>query len=252
MTHTWKRVPVSVTKLDFWTDAPFSRGHALTDLYMLAVTEDTRRFAGGRSVILDSGMVPLSVRQLSIRWGWSRGKTERFLLFLGSCKICRQKRARNGASKDVFVTMTYDENYNDSEATNEVTDEAMNSESYIRNKNKNILSIQEETKNTKKQKRKPNSTTYDEQFTKAWIAYGRVGGKAGAAKAWAKLTDEHKTAVADWAAAEYVKDRDPVYTAHFSTYLNDGRYLTQIEDRESPITNHTTPDQSDDDYEELF
>ena len=67
-----------------WNEKPFSPGQAWIDLLMLAEWRDRKVLCKGRVTVLHRGQVGRSILWLSDRWGWSRGKTQRFLDVLKS------------------------------------------------------------------------------------------------------------------------------------------------------------------------
>lgn len=62
-----------------WKNKPFSRGQAWVDLIMLANHSNVKDMNRGRLVEYKRGVVHHSILELSELWGWSRGKTKRFL-----------------------------------------------------------------------------------------------------------------------------------------------------------------------------
>lgn len=62
-----------------WTDEPFTRGQAWVDLLMLANHKPGYFRVRGNRIDVKRGQVGWSVQRLAKRWGWSRGKAQRFL-----------------------------------------------------------------------------------------------------------------------------------------------------------------------------
>ncbi|MEW1813256.1 hypothetical protein AB0284_21445 [Pseudarthrobacter phenanthrenivorans] len=65
------------------------------------------------------------------------------------------------------------------------------------------------------------------EFDQFWAAYPRRVGKQAAIKAWAKavkITEPQKIIDAAASYARTVRDKDPQYTAHPSSWLNAGRW----------------------------
>lgn len=65
-----------------WNDKPFTRGQAWVDLLLSASWKDNVFHKRGIEVVQKTGTVATSMKGLSARWGWSIGKTRRFLLYL--------------------------------------------------------------------------------------------------------------------------------------------------------------------------
>lgn len=101
-----------------WEDKPFSKGQAWIDLMALANYKDKKIERKGRIVSCKRGEVNMSVLSLSKRWGWTRGRTERFLKLLEFDGMVRKNSTTGG------TTLTI-ENYNmyqDLRATDDATD----------------------------------------------------------------------------------------------------------------------------------
>lgn len=65
-----------------WNKKPFSDGQAWVDLLLIANHKKGVIDKRGMRVNVNRGQVGYSVKALADRWGWSRGKVDRFLLFL--------------------------------------------------------------------------------------------------------------------------------------------------------------------------
>ena len=70
--------------LDHWTykDKPFNRSMAWIDMLLIADHTTHTKLWRGKPTVFKRGDVNLSITELSKRWGWSRGKTRRFILNL--------------------------------------------------------------------------------------------------------------------------------------------------------------------------
>ena len=62
-----------------WEDKPFARGQAWLDLLLLASWKDNDFWKRGIHIQQPEGTVAVSVKGLADRWGWSRGKVDKFL-----------------------------------------------------------------------------------------------------------------------------------------------------------------------------
>lgn len=82
MTYGWISIHRKIQDNIIWNDKPFSRGQAWIDLIMLANHEDKKIIFNGSTVEIKRGEKITSLRKLSERWGWSRGKTKKFLNLL--------------------------------------------------------------------------------------------------------------------------------------------------------------------------
>lgn len=82
MAYGWISIHRKIQDNIIWNDKPFNRGAAWIDLLMLANHEDKKIIFNGSTVEIKRGEKITSLRKLSERWGWSRGKTKKFLNLL--------------------------------------------------------------------------------------------------------------------------------------------------------------------------
>lgn len=82
MAYGWISIHRKIQDNIIWNDKPFSRGQAWIDLIMLANHENKKIIFNGSMVEIKRGEKITSLRKLSERWGWSRGKTKKFLNLL--------------------------------------------------------------------------------------------------------------------------------------------------------------------------
>jgi hypothetical protein len=62
-----------------WQDKPFSFGHAWIDLLISANIKDTKFVKRSQVIEVKRGQIAISTKGFADRWGWSRGKVDRFL-----------------------------------------------------------------------------------------------------------------------------------------------------------------------------
>ena len=81
-----------------WDDKPFSKGQAWIDLLLLASHTETEFISkkSNRVIKAKRGCVYRPVLELSERWGWSRGKVDRFLKLLKTDNMIDIKRTMEG------------------------------------------------------------------------------------------------------------------------------------------------------------
>ena len=65
-----------------WNQKPFSDGQAWVDLLLIANHKPGIISKRGNRVKVERGQVGVSIKGLSDRWGWSRGKVDRFMIYL--------------------------------------------------------------------------------------------------------------------------------------------------------------------------
>lgn len=91
----WIKLHKKISSHWLWDDKPFSRGQAFIDLLILADDTDHKGVYRGQVVNYKRGDVNMSLLELSDRWGWSRGKTKRFLECLQVDGMVNIKRTQN-------------------------------------------------------------------------------------------------------------------------------------------------------------
>jgi hypothetical protein len=91
-------IAVNRSLVDHWlhNDKPFCRFGAWVDLLLMANHEERKLSVGGSLIVIERGQLFTSSVSLSERWGWSRGKLERFLECLESDQMLTRKRTANG------------------------------------------------------------------------------------------------------------------------------------------------------------
>lgn len=82
----------SLQSNQLWHSEPFSRGQAWVDLLMLANDKAGIRVIRGNKVEVKRGQVCRSVKELSEKWKWSRGKVDRFLQWLQNEQQIEQEK----------------------------------------------------------------------------------------------------------------------------------------------------------------
>ena len=94
--------------LDHWTydDKPFNRSMAWIDLLLIADHTTHTSMWRGKPTEFKRGDVNLSISQLAERWGWSRGKTRRFILNLEMDGMVNIKRT---SERTVITIVKYDD-----------------------------------------------------------------------------------------------------------------------------------------------
>jgi len=79
MSNGWIKLHRRIAQDSMWEKKPFSPGQAWVDLILLANHKDGYITVRGNHVDVKRGQVGWSELSLSERWGWSRGKVNRFL-----------------------------------------------------------------------------------------------------------------------------------------------------------------------------
>lgn len=88
-----------------WNDKPFAMGQALIDLILLANHTDQKVCIKGRLYIIQRGQLLRSKLHLGERWGWQRGKVDRFLQYLKDDTMIEQ---RSDQHTTIITLLNYD------------------------------------------------------------------------------------------------------------------------------------------------
>lgn len=189
-----------------WEDKPFSKGQAWIDLMALANYKDKKIERKGRIVSCKRGEVNMSVLSLSKRWGWTRGRTERFLKLLESDGMVKKNSTTDG------TTLTI-ENYNiyqDLRATDDTTNEQQTDNRQTTNEQ------QTDTTKERKRKKKKDNNIY------ITPALGEFKNVSLSEEELEKLKERFPY---DWQKrierlSQYMKSRGKRYKSHYATILN--------------------------------
>ena len=101
-----------------WNDRPFSLQSAWIDLLLLANHEQKTILFNDAVITVEKGQHMTSLMILSERWGWSRGKTKRFLDKLESEHMITTKRNGNGTLLTIVKYGVYQDSKNSKRNTN--------------------------------------------------------------------------------------------------------------------------------------
>lgn len=93
--------------LDHWLyqDKPFNRAMAWIDMLLIADHTTHTSMWRGKPTLFKRGDVNKSISQLAERWGWSRGKTRRFILNLETDGMINVKRT---SERTVITIVKYE------------------------------------------------------------------------------------------------------------------------------------------------
>lgn len=110
----WVLLHRSIQDHEFWNDKPFNKALAWVDLIMLAAFEDHSIWVRGIEINVKRGQVAWSQKALAQRWGWSRGKVERFMKVL---KTKQQIEQQIIYGNKFLFNLTTVKNYHDYQST---------------------------------------------------------------------------------------------------------------------------------------
>lgn len=118
----WIKLHRSIMEDKFYFEEPFTRISAWIDLLLLASYKKRYMMIRGIEVEVERGQVGKSRETLAERWGWSRGKVDRFLKRLEALEIIEQQK--NGVIHLISIR-NYDR-YQQNDASNGAIDGATN------------------------------------------------------------------------------------------------------------------------------
>ena len=141
---TWIKLYRSLLNNDIYLIKPFDRLHAWIDLLLLAENKTHKKLWRGKLTEFKRGDVNLSIERLAERWGWSRGKVERFLINLSDLEMISLNVHRNRTvitiEKWEFFQGQQTSKRTSERTSNEQSERAKNEQSndeYLKNNNKN-------------------------------------------------------------------------------------------------------------------
>jgi DNA replication protein DnaD len=113
--------PIHRSILDHWVwkDKPFAMGQAWMDLILLANHTDSKAVLRGLVYVVKRGQVFRSKLVLGERWGWSRGRVERFLKLLENEQMIKQQAGQHAT----FITLLNYDRLHDTAFKKRTTDE---------------------------------------------------------------------------------------------------------------------------------
>lgn len=149
MDKGWIKLYRSITDNGIYSVKPFDKCHAWIDLLLLAEHKTHKKIWRGKMTEFKRGDVCLSIERLAERWGWSRGKVERFLSNLNDEEMVSLNVHRN---RTVITIVKYDDFQN--QQTSERTSKRTSNKQSERTSNEQ--SNDEYLKNVKNDKEEKN------------------------------------------------------------------------------------------------
>lgn len=144
----WIKVHRKIFDCWVWKDKPYDKARAWIDLLLLAMHHDTKTISDNKVIDIPRGSYMTSILKLSERWGWSKGKTKRFINELESDSMLTTIRTNTGTLVTIVNYEVYQPLDDDSRPTNEPTDEPTN-EPTDEPHNKELKNIKNENKGNK-------------------------------------------------------------------------------------------------------
>ena len=150
MAYGWISIHRKIQDNIIWNDKPFNRGAAWIDLIMLANHENKKIIFNGSMVEIKRGEKITSLRKLSERWGWSRGKTKKFLNLLKDENMIEFKTDHQKTTYKIVNYNVYQNEDLDKRATEKpLNDQQKATEKPLNDTNNNINNYNNVNNNTK-------------------------------------------------------------------------------------------------------
>lgn len=142
MAYGWISIHRKIQDNIIWNDKPFNRGAAWIDLIMLANHENKKIIFNGSMVEIKRGEKITSLRKLSERWGWSRGKTKKFLNLLKDENMIEFKTDHQKTTYKIVNYNVYQNEDLDKRATEKpLNDQQKATEKPLNDTNNNINNV---------------------------------------------------------------------------------------------------------------
>lgn len=142
MAYGWISIHRKIQDNIIWNDKPFNRGAAWIDLIMLANHENKKIIFNGSMVEIKRGEKITSLRKLSERWGWSRGKTKKFLNLLKDENMIEFKTDHQKTTYKIVNYNVYQNEDLDKRATEKpLNDQQKATEKPLNDTNNNVNNI---------------------------------------------------------------------------------------------------------------
>ena len=217
----WIKLHRKITDNPYYFSEPFTRSQAWVDMLIIANHKESMFYKRGIRVDVSRGQIGYDIETLAKRWRWSRGKVERFFSQLEKDEqIVRQKTnittLISVCNYDIYQS---DDNPNDN-ANSKANDKA------------NGQQTVKQTDTNKNDKNDNNVKNEKEliSFDRFWNLYDKkVGSKEKVFEKWVKLSEADKEKIFETLPQFKAKIKDKQFQPHPQTYLNNKRWLDEIE-----------------------
>ena len=159
MSEGWIKLHRSIQDCTLWEDKPFDKARAWIDLLLLANHRDKKILFDGKPLVVSAGCLITSSVKLSDRWGWSRGKVDRFLKMLKdeemiALDVTHKRTAITIVNYKKFQETQTSDSATDSTTDGQLTDKSRTTDGQLTDTNKNDKECKElkNEKNDKKNK----------------------------------------------------------------------------------------------------
>lgn len=167
MSKGWIKLHRQIQDCYLWEDRPFNQGAAWVGMLLTANHKDAKIIFDKKPLLVQAGSFITSSRKLSDKWGWSRGRVDRFLKTLQE----EQMILLDVNTKRTLITIVNYSKFQISQTTDDTTDSTTNEPQVVpqikplTDTNKN----DKELKNVKNEKNEkkiyyPNDSALNEAF----------------------------------------------------------------------------------------
>jgi len=211
----WIKLHRKIMDNPMYFSEPFTRTQAWIDLILLANHTNNFFYIRGNKVDVARGQVGYSKEILSRRWGWSRGKTTRFIKQLETDGMLIQQKS----SVTTLISICNYKTYQGDDTTDDTTD---GHQTDINKNDKNDKNIDSYSNNLYR-----SNEVYS--FDEFWNDYDKkVGDKTKLKVKWSKISNADKLKIKAH-ISEYKKAQpDKSYRKNPETYLNNKSWNDEI------------------------
>jgi hypothetical protein len=205
---------------EIWTGETFTDGQAWVDLLMLTNWEEGYIKKRGMRITIPRGYCGHSIKDLSIRWKWSRGKVYRYLEFMEHQNMLIMEHQKNHLTTLIKI-INYDEYQGN--GTSDRTSNGTQTDTSNKNRSKEDTNTSGSAVASPTYKKAVNPLAVQD-FEVFWKEYPRKVGKGNALKAWLSKGAVLSVALESlkWFKNEEWKGKDSQYIPHASSWLNRG------------------------------
>lgn len=205
----WIKLHRKIMDNPMYFSEPFTRTQAWIDLILLANHTNNFFYIRGNRVDVTRGQVGYSKEILSRRWGWSRGKTTRFIKQLETDGMLIQQKS----SVTTLISICNYDTYQGDDTTDSTTDGHQ-------------TDINKNDKNDKNNIYRSNDVYSFDEF---WDDYAKkVGDKDKLRNKWSKLSQADKLKIKEYIPKYKKAQPDKKYRKNPETFLNNKSWYDEI------------------------
>ena len=226
----WISLHRKITENRLWRKKPFSLGQAWIDLLLLASYQDHKIVFDSGFIEVKRGEILTSIRKISLRWGWSRMKANRFIDVLESDQMVIKKCD----TKKTIITICNHDTYQSDQ--NPVWDTEKPQKGHRKATEKPQTSTNNNVNNVNNENNENNNITIVQikdsiniPFDDFWNAYDKkVGNKEKLRRRWAALSDSDRQAAMDYIPLYLHTQPDKKFRKNPETFLNNKSWTDEL------------------------